>query len=383
MFADLDGELPLQILLVEDSPVSTLLVEVELNRDRGKRFHLTCKSWLEEAIRYLRKNKVDVVLLDLSLPDSKGLDTVSAVCGLFPGLPVIILSGGDEDSSAIKALKLGAQDYVHKADIDSRLLWKSILYGIERMRIKREVQELSAQRDDFMAVLSHDLKNNLIGMSRLADLLRSGSGGELTDSQIKLIELMCQSCDDSLVMTNDLLELYRHQNGSECLRFESAPVAPIVQRAIRETLHYASARSIEICAFLSALPVEANVDKTALARVVSNLLHNAIKFSPEGSAVSVSLQHKEESLVIEVRDCGTGISTEDQEKLFLRFSQGRFGKVHPGSTGLGLYLSYRIMQLHQGTLSYATETGEGSVFVLTLPIASPLPQLADTGGFCV
>ncbi len=374
-------EKKLQILLVEDSPVSALLVEVELQRKAAVPFELKTTSWLQEALAYLHSNSPDVILLDLTLPDSKGLDTVSSICKPFPHLPVIILSGGDEDYTALNALKLGAQDYVHKTDLDGRLLWRTILYSVERTRTRRQLQELSAQRDDFMAVLSHDLKNNLIGMSRLLQSLSKGASGYRPDQE-RLIDLIKQSCDDSLVMTNDLLELYRHQSGIECLRLEPAQLAPIIERAIRETLHYALARGIQIACDISPSPIEANVDKTALTHVVSNLLHNAIKFSPEGSLVTVCLHNQHDSLVIKVRDRGEGIPLEDQQKLFLRFSQGRLGKIHPGSTGLGLFLSYRIMQLHQGTLSYATESGygEGSIFVITLPIPASAGVITEIGG---
>lgn len=358
-----------------------MLVEMELQRRPPCQFELISTELLQEALAVMQRQSIDIILLDLSLPDSKGLATVSTVCKLYPHLPVIILSGGDEDLTALNAVKLGAQDYIHKTEIEAHMLWRSILYSVERTRNRRQLQELAAQREDFMAVLSHDLKNNLIGMSRLLNSLRSAPG-EFSGSRASLLCLIAQSCDDSLVMTNDLLELYRHQSGVECLRFEAAVVAPVVERAIRETRSYASSRGIQIATELTPHPVKANIDKTALTHVVANLLHNAIKFSPAGSAVNVCMEPVAESLVIEVRDKGEGISLEDQQKLFLRFSQGRLGKVYPGSTGLGLYLSYRIMQLHQGTLSYASKRdAEGSVFVITLPITSG--EAVETGGYRV
>ncbi|HMC26183.1 MAG TPA: response regulator, partial [Verrucomicrobiae bacterium] len=134
-------EKPIKILLVEDSPVDSRLLQLLLGESKTMYFAWTCVARLTEALAKLRNEQFDVVLSDLTLPDSQGLDTFQALRAQAPGMPMIVLSGTDDETMAVKAVREGAQDYLVKGKVDSHVLIRSITYAIERHRAEQALQE--------------------------------------------------------------------------------------------------------------------------------------------------------------------------------------------------------------------------------------------------
>ncbi len=132
-----------RVLLIEDSPGDARLIKEMLFDVRGTKFQLHCCSRLNEGIKTAAKNPIDIVLLDLSLPDSHGLDTFTSFKLQVPDLPVIVLTGLDDEAVALRAVQAGAQDYLVKGRVDDMLLGSAIRYSIERHRLRAELQALS------------------------------------------------------------------------------------------------------------------------------------------------------------------------------------------------------------------------------------------------
>jgi PAS domain S-box-containing protein len=138
------GERPINVLLIEDNPGYTDLIGILLTKVKGAQFNLECVNQLWRALERLGKGNIDVILLDLSLPDSKGLDTFFKVFDQAPGVPIILLTITDDETLAIKAVQAGAQDYLIKGQVDGNLLVRSIHYAIERHRIQEELRRQTA-----------------------------------------------------------------------------------------------------------------------------------------------------------------------------------------------------------------------------------------------
>ncbi len=133
---------PLKVLLVEDNPGDARLVREALAEARGARFALTHVDCLAPALKQLAAGDMDVILLDLSLPDASGLETLSKTHAAAPGVPIVVLTGLDDEEVALKAVYEGAQDYLVKGQMEGRLLTRSLGYAIERQRLLAELQAL-------------------------------------------------------------------------------------------------------------------------------------------------------------------------------------------------------------------------------------------------
>jgi signal transduction histidine kinase len=239
-----------------------------------------------------------------------------------------------------------------------------------RQSFAREREDLALQRENFMAVITHDLKNPLIGAERIFLLFLQGALGDVTPEQTKIILALKKSNDQLLAMVRNLLQLYRYDQGTQTLQFENIDLLRTLRLSMSELLSMSESHRVTIeLKTPEALPL-ANVDSVAMGHVFSNLLQNAIKFSPEGSKVVISVNTGEDLLVFKFRDSGPGISPGEQEKLFRRFSQGHLGRANKTGTGLGLYLCCQIMRQHGGSLTLlSSELGSGSTFAMALPIA--------------
>ena len=155
----------MRILLIEDNPGDARLIQEMLNEAKRAPFKLEWRDKLSSGLQKLAENGVDVVLLDLGLPDSQGLDTYAKTQSQFPGVPIVVLSGLHDESVAVNAVRAGAQDYLVKGQIDSKLLPRSIRYAIERKNAEERLQEAYAS-------LERRVEERTLELSNLNDQLK-------------------------------------------------------------------------------------------------------------------------------------------------------------------------------------------------------------------
>ena len=239
---------------------------------------------------------------------------------------------------------------------------------IKATSIAREIT-LMRQRDDFMAMLTHDLKTPLLGANRILDLLTSDAVGALSDQQREILKQLQVSNSELVTMVQNLIGVYRYERQLAQVKFASADLCAIVRAAVREETPIAQAKQIPIEVMLPEAPLNVDLDPDSVNRAIKNLLDNAIKFTPKQGKVSVLVKIVSASeCLLEVSDTGVGLSEAECASLFTRFWQGTVGKQYSAGVGLGLYLCKQIVDAHNGDIKCESKVDEGSVFTIKLPI---------------
>jgi len=368
-----------RLLLVEDNPGDARLIRELLRQAEPFPLQLTHVERLRDAIEHLARQETDAVLLDLVLPDAQGLDTVLQIFEVAPDIPVIVLTGVSDERVALEAMHAGAQDYLAKGDITGRLLVHSIRYAIERSRLERErwsllhreqqarsmAEAAVRSRDEVLAIVAHDLRNPLSVINTTVALLRQG---DLPPEQYPhKLEVVLRSTEQMDRLIQDLLDIARIEGGT--LRVEPRPVA--VETLLAEAVGLMEAQAIQAGLRLRVerepgVP-DARADPQRILQVFSNLVGNAIRFSPRGGEITMRARRFGDAVLFSVTDTGVGIPREDLPHLFDRTWQAEHARR--GGTGRGLSISKGIVAAHRGRIWAASELGKGSTFFFSLPPA--------------
>jgi PAS domain S-box-containing protein len=226
---------------------------------------------------------------------------------------------------------------------------------------------LMEEREDFMATLTHDLKIPLLGANRILDLFMSGTFGSITEEQEAILAQLKISNMAQLRLIQNLLAVYRYERDVNTVDFEKINIAEVVRSCVDEFALQAINRDVRLRAELPVDFAWVQAESNSIRRVIQNLLDNALRFTPKGGEVSLSLRQIENAVVITVEDTGPGISEEQQDRLYQRFTRGKGDTAYAPSTGLGLYLCKKIIDAHGGEINCSSEIGCGSTFTVTIP----------------
>jgi two-component system, sensor histidine kinase and response regulator len=278
-------------------------------------------------------------------------------------------------------MKAGASDYLSKAMVSSERLEQLLRNAIRLYQAEKEValakqqrEQLLRQREDFVSRLTHDLRTPLVAADRMLHMLQEGTFGSLTPETQEALACMQVSNQSLVQMVNTLLEVFRHEAGYKTLTFFECNLYELMQEVVSELMPLALEKKLQLKVTAptggNTPPPMVLADRLELRRLLINLVGNAIKFTDNGS-VCVYLSETDPEgrfITLSVEDTGCGISTQEQVMLFERFRKGnhkRFG------SGLGLYLSRCIAEVHGGTISAQSTLGQGSCFNVHLPLCFP------------
>jgi signal transduction histidine kinase len=228
-------------------------------------------------------------------------------------------------------------------------------------------------KDDFIGVAAHELRTPLAALKGFAEMLTiqtaRGKGHKLDDWQREALDAIDQSTTRLVELIDDLLDVTRLQGGRLEVHQEPHDLVALVRRVIRRMGVMTDHREVKIMA--AADPVIACVDAPRIEQVVSNLVSNAIKYSPNGGEVTVEVREDEAAsdAIIAVRDHGIGIPAAQQPQVFGRFARADNAReMGIGGTGLGLYLSRELVERHGGRVWFESAEGKGSTFYVALPL---------------
>lgn len=367
---------PTQVLLIEDNPGDADLVRLRLT-ESSRQVDVNCVNRLSDALASIESKPPSVVLLDLNLPDSHGTETFRKVLDKAPGLPVVILSGQEDEALAMKAIHQGVQDYLVKGDMTSRALERSMRYAVERQALLRSLEISRKQqiefKNRFLSHVSHELRTPLTCIHQYASLVFDGLSGPISPEQRDHLQIILKSVNQLHAMIRDLLEATRAESGKLRIEPRCLALVELVRQSIAMVRPLALNKgiSVELEADTHIPLVHADPDR--VLEVLINLLDNAIKFTEEGS-VTVKLTTQEtdpEFAYISVSDTGRGISPEALPLIFERLYQDPDTiDGNRAGLGLGLYIAKELVNLHGGRIWVASQPGEGTTFTFNLPTYS-------------
>jgi signal transduction histidine kinase len=372
----------LQVLLVEDNAGDARLLREMFSKERADSFELTHLLRMSEALAHLAKGRVDIVLLDMGLPDGHGLDTVRRAHAVAPDVPVIVLTGLDDEALAAEAMKAGAQDYLIKGQIENRALPRALRHAIERHRMQTETDLIRTHqlqfKDEFLSHVSHELRSPLTAIYQFVTILLDKLAGELQPEQHEYLEIILRNVKQLQSMINDLLEVTRVQAGKLAIELQCTSVADAIAYTVNTLQTAATAKAIALSTEIAGdLPLVC-ADPTRLRQILIILVDNAIKFTPVNGAVKLRaglLATDSNLLVLEVADSGCGISPDLIERIFERLFQASDpAAASRQGLGLGLYICKELVTRLGGTIWAKSTLGHGAAFCVTLPVFS-LPNL--------
>lgn len=235
--------------------------------------------------------------------------------------------------------------------------------AIENSMLFKEVQELSAKKDEFIAMASHELKTPMTSLFGFLQLANRNMGEGIAKN---LLERAIRQLEKMIVLVSDLFDVSKIQSGKLQLNMEYLNLAMLIQEMKESFLQAHPAHILNI-----EMPEESfvNADRMRLEQVLTNLLNNAVKYAPQKKTIELKVQHLENVVLTSIKDFGPGISEENQRHIFSQFYQAKENKDGSSGLGLGLFISKDIIERHGGQIWVESELGKGATFNFSLPLA--------------
>ena len=376
-------ENPIQILLVEDDPRDAALVKAYLNEKPDFRVALYGVETLADALKSIDSRDIDLVLLDLSLPDSSGLDTFASLYGKASQLPIVILSGNEDETLARQMVQRGAQDSLSKDLMSGPLLRRTLRHAIERKHIHEELRSTqmqliqSAKMESIgrlAAGVAHEVKNPLarilIGTEFLTEVIQSDDPDILA-----MLERMDRAVHQADKIVRGLLDFASDRQ----LVMADGGLNKVINDALVLVEHEVHARDVEVIEELEDDLPKVEIDSARMEQVFINVFLNALHAMDDsgGKTLTVRTYHqileetepKNESnstgilptgdhvVVAEIDDSGSGIPEQSLAKVFDPFFTT---KPTGAGSGLGLPVIRKIMELHRGEIELMNREGGGA-----------------------
>ena len=283
------------------------------------------------------------------------------------------MTGQNTENERLKAeivrLKKEAEDRewgIRKTNDGIKLLYK------ELERKNKELQQLDHMKSEFVSTVSHELRTPMAIIKESISQILEGLLGDVPESQKRLLNMALNNINRLARIINNLLDISKIEAGETVVKKEDFNITAVAQEVVDSFLPHVHPKGLELDLRAPAQPLIINADRDKLVQVFTNLIGNAVKFTPRGG-ITVGLADKGDTVECTVADTGTGISEDDLPKVFGKFQQ--FGrKDGPGDkgTGLGLAISKGIVELHKGSIWVESKLKEGTKFIFILPKKSPL-----------
>jgi signal transduction histidine kinase len=308
--------------------------------------------------------------------DSQGLFiTVAAVSIALALLLGYVLSGsivGPVRRMETRLAAIASGDFTGHVEVSNRDELGSLAANLNRMndelgRVYQELETASRHKSEFLATMSHELRTPLNAIIGFSQVLKQQMYGPLNEKQADYVDDVLSSGQHLLNLINDILDLAKVEAGRMELQPSTFELPEVLENAMSMVRERATRQGIGLIVATDDSVGAMEADERKVKQILFNLLSNAVKFTPGGGKVTLAASAADGQVEISVHDTGVGISVEDQTRIFEEFYQVGASRTQEG-TGLGLALTMRLVELHQGQLSVESEPGVGSTFTVTLPL---------------
>ena len=378
-----------KILIVDDEREIRTLLSKALTKHGG--FQIDVSENGEEALKKMEGDQFDLVLTDLMMPKMDGLELISRVAASQPNTLTVLMTGHVSIDSALEAMKRGASDYLTKPlNLDEMFIrLRKVLeernrfvslkdYASELERANQELKRLDQLKSEFVSVASHELRTPLAAIKNSVHLILKGRTGAINEAQTKFLSMAERNIDRLTNILNDLLSLSRIESGRIEMRMETLNIRELLEWITVSLSPQAQVKSIRLEAEIADVLPLVYADRDKIEQIMTNLIGNALKFTPEEGQVLVTAhpppadpEGKGGQMVsVSVQDTGPGISAEHLEAIFEKFYQVEGSLQRSvGGTGLGLAITKGLVEALNGKIWVESEVGSGSTFTFTLPVS--------------
>lgn len=395
------AEQSIHVVLIEDNPGDIDLIQTILCESAHYSFNFHIATRLSEGLKLVADaHSVDVILLDVFLPDSRGMATVRTVHQAFPDIPILVLTVWDDESVALQAVQNGAQDYLIKDQLEVTSLIRSMRYAIERNRVEVKLRQ---QRDElarlaeerarllelereararaessnelkgkFLAMVGHELRTPLTSIHGFANTLLLPNLNLDTQQQRELLTILRDESEHMCLLVEQLIDVAKMQAGLFSVDQQVLRVEDIIGHASASLHALATQHRLKFEVPPVLPPVIA--DENRIAQVLRNLVDNAAKYAPHQTEIRVFVLPESQNVEFDVIDEGPGIPVEIRAHLFEPFrkaDQYRLNTKNRG-IGVGLAICHGIIAAHRGKIWIADDTPTGTTVSFTLPTTPPL-----------
>lgn len=362
------GPAPARILVVDDQEANVRVVGNILG-ELG--FTIVPATSGEQALRRLTAKLPDLVLLDVLMPGMDGFEVCRQIREQTPlaEIPIIFLSAADDKNLIVRALEGGGVDYVTKPFNPSELISR-VRTHLALKAARDSLRQLAEDKDELLGILTHDLKNHLGGMQMTAQLLHDRASTAGDQALKRMSGNILTSTGQMLAFVKQFLANASTDRGL-VVNTEAICLNTLSSKVVRQYAEVARQKNIQLHHKTEEGSALVQADRAALEQVLDNLISNAVKFSPMGKNVWITVEPTSEGPRCSIRDEGPGFTAEDKAMMFRRYR--RLSAIPTGgepSTGLGLSIVKKLMDAMDGEIECRSEPGNGATFLLTLPSAA-------------
>lgn len=364
------------ILIIDDTPENVLVLRQFLRRVG---FEVLVSYDGEDGLETAEYAQPNLVLLDVLMPGLDGFET----CQRFKeneqlkDIPIIFMTALSETENKLRGFSLGAVDYITKPFHQDEVLAR-INTHLTLRRLQRELQQrneelikLNQEKNEFIGIAAHDLKNPLSAVQSLSEFMQESFDSLPKERLLKSLSIINFSSKQMFELIRNLLDVYAIEAGKLKVSLTTVNIIPLLQSLAEEYENRASTKDISLEFKGLDKPCYAFTDATIVHQILDNLISNAVKYSPKGKRVWVRLSHDTKYVCCEVQDEGPGLNEQDKQKLF-----GKFARLTPRptgqehSTGLGLFIVKKLVDAVKGRVWCQSELAQGTTFTIEFPAVS-------------
>ena len=362
----------IKVLVVEDDDDDWLITRKIFDGIEDSPFLIERSATYDDAIERIDAEEHDLYLIDYRLGEHTGNDILEHAHPEGRSQPFILMTGLSDSDLALKSLRLAAADYLVKGSFDAQLLFRTLLYALQRKYLEQQridqLTELNQAKEEFISIASHQLRTPATSVKQYLGMVLEGFVGEVPENQRPLLRQAYESNERQLRIIADLLKVAQVDSGKMKLRSRKTDINDLLRDIVNEERQIARRRDQVIKFNPLKAPLELELDADIFRMVFENLIDNAGKYSQEGSTIRVEISELGDEVCVGIIDQGVGIDPEELHRLygrFVRIDNPLSTKV--GGSGLGLYWAKRIIDLHGGRIEYRPNRPTGSKFLVCLP----------------